>query len=215
VVFAGTQYNPSLTPNLVILGMNYLAHAFLSFNEGELLTGNMISDFVKGKAKFDYPAGIQAGIQLHRQIDEFTDTHPVTAAAKQYFRPQYRLYAGAFVDVVYDHFLATDGRLFEAFGDLAAFSQHTYSLLEINRSFFPPRFGKMFGYMHSQDWLSNYQFREGIQKSFSGLVYRAAYLTESDVAFEIFNARYSELQQCYRAFFPELYKFSAERVANF
>ena len=194
--------------------MNYLAHAFLSFNQGDLLTGNMISDFVKGKAKYCYPTTIQAGIQLHRQIDEFTDTHPVTAVAKQYFRPQYRLYSGAFVDVVYDHFLATDTRLFEPFGDLASFSKNTYSLLESNISFFPLRFLKMFGYMKAQDWLYYYQFREGIQKSFNGLVYRATYLTESAIAFEIFNLRYAELHECYRAFFPELLKFSSEKVGN-
>ncbi len=41
--------------------------------------------------------------------------------------------------------------------------------------------------MKSQNWLYNYQFKEGIQKSFNGLVYRAAYLNESVIAFEIFN----------------------------
>ncbi|HEY8657933.1 MAG TPA: hypothetical protein VIL78_02790, partial [Hanamia sp.] len=86
--------------------MNYLAHAFLSFNNADILTGNMISDFVKGKAKFDYPGEIQKGIHLHRLIDSFTDSHEVTARAKKFFRPQYRLYSGAFVDIVYDHFLA-------------------------------------------------------------------------------------------------------------
>ncbi len=35
--------------------MNYLAHAYLSFNDPDVLAGNMISDFVKGKKKFDYP----------------------------------------------------------------------------------------------------------------------------------------------------------------
>ena len=29
--------------------MNYLAHAYLSFGYSELLVGNLISDFVKGK----------------------------------------------------------------------------------------------------------------------------------------------------------------------
>jgi acyl carrier protein phosphodiesterase len=29
--------------------MNYLAHAYLSFGEPDILAGNMISDFVKGK----------------------------------------------------------------------------------------------------------------------------------------------------------------------
>jgi acyl carrier protein phosphodiesterase len=76
--------------------MNYLAHAYLSFNEPEILAGNMISDFVKGKKKFDYSLTIQQGIALHRAIDQFTDFHPVTQEAKSYFKKDYRLYSGAF-----------------------------------------------------------------------------------------------------------------------
>ena len=68
----------------------------------------MISDFVKGRKKYDYPQEIQHGILLHREIDNFTDTHPATKTAKEIFRPAYRLYAGSFIDVVYDHFLALD-----------------------------------------------------------------------------------------------------------
>jgi acyl carrier protein phosphodiesterase len=54
--------------------MNYLAHAYLSFGIPEITLGNLISDFVKGKKKNDYPAAIQRGIMLHRAIDTFTDT---------------------------------------------------------------------------------------------------------------------------------------------
>ena len=88
--------------------MNYLAHSYLSFGDSEILVGNMISDYVKGKKKFDYPLAIQKGIMLHRTIDTFTDTHPATKAAIVFFKPVVGTYAGAFVDVVYDHFLAKD-----------------------------------------------------------------------------------------------------------
>ncbi len=208
-------YNQVLTWNHVILTMNYLAHAFLSFNKKDILAGNMISDFVKGKAKYTYPEGIQDGIQLHRSIDEFTDRHPVTAEAKSYFRPQYRLYSGAFVDVVFDHFLSIDTNQFTAYGNLKTFSQDVYQLMDENALFFPARFQKMFGYMKSQNWLYNYQFKEGIQKSFNGLVYRAAYLNESAIAFEIFNKYYSELQNCYREFFPYLSQFARKKMSQF
>ena len=67
--------------------MNYLAHAYLSFNHPEIVVGNMISDFVKGKKKFDYSEGIQKGITFHRAIDEFTDSHPTTKKAKEFLRP--------------------------------------------------------------------------------------------------------------------------------
>lgn len=42
----------------------------------------MISDYVKGKKKFDYPPDIQKGIMLHRAIDTFTDFHEATKEAK-------------------------------------------------------------------------------------------------------------------------------------
>jgi len=45
--------------------MNYLAHAKLSFGNRDVVAGNMFSDFVKGRAKFTYPIGIQRGIELH------------------------------------------------------------------------------------------------------------------------------------------------------
>ena len=63
--------------------MNFLAHAYLSFDYTDILLGNMISDYVKGKKKFEYPPEIQSGIMLHRMIDEFTDNHPATKIAKE------------------------------------------------------------------------------------------------------------------------------------
>src|SRR5690242_14374205 len=88
--------------------MNYLAHAYLSFGNEPVLIGNMISDFVKGNKKFDYPVNVQKGIALHRRIDTFTDAHIATKNAKEIFKPSTGAYAPVFVDVVYDHFLAID-----------------------------------------------------------------------------------------------------------
>src|SRR5262250_3396363 len=109
--------------------MNYLAHAYLSFNDDQTLVGNMVSDFVKGKKKFDFTEGIQKGITLHRAIDTFTDSHEATKLAKEIFRPSYRLYSGAFVDVAYDHFLATD---LNEFTDqtLEEFSANVYRIVD-------------------------------------------------------------------------------------
>jgi acyl carrier protein phosphodiesterase len=190
--------------------MNYLAHAYLSFNQPEILTGNMISDFVKGRSKFDYPDGIQKGISLHRAIDEFTDAHPATKKAKEFFRPDYRLYSGAFVDVVYDHFLALDKNEFPTPHHLKNLSTNVYQTLEENFSLLPIRFQNFFPHMKENDWLYNYQFSTGIEKSLGGLVHRAKYINESATAFKILNEHYSELKDCYEIFFPSLKKFSLQ-----
>lgn len=192
--------------------MNLLAHAYLSFNRPEILAGNMISDYVKGKKKFDYPQGIQDGMQLHRAIDEFTDGHEITYRAKQYFKADYRLYAGAFVDVLYDHFLANDTNQFLDDAALNNFCQLTYNQLQLNSTLFPLPFQKMMPYMLSQNWLYNYKYKAGIEKGFGGLVSRAAYLSESAIAFKIFNEQYEELQICYNEFFPELKLFASQQL---
>ncbi|MEO6000174.1 MAG: ACP phosphodiesterase [Chitinophagaceae bacterium] len=192
--------------------MNYLAHAFLSFHQPDILVGNMISDFVKGRKKFDYSPAIQKGITLHRAIDEFTDFHPVTNKAKQFFRPVYRLYSAVFTDVLYDHFLANDPALFPDSKSLAHFAAQTYQVLSAYKSVTPGNFNRMLPYMISHNWLYNYQFREGIRNSFHGLVRRAQYLDESDIAFAIFEKHYEDLKQCYQDFFPELKDFACNTL---
>lgn len=194
--------------------MNYLAHAYLSFGEPEILVGNMISDFVKGKIKFNYPQGIQNGIALHRAIDEFTDAHPATKKAASFFRPAYRLYSGAFVDVVYDHFLALDINEFDNPTSLNYFTTQTYNILDENFSWLPERFQNMFPHMKQHNWLYNYQYPLGIERSFGGLVRRAAYISESETAFAVFMENYNELKDCYQIFFPSVKKFSHQYVSH-
>lgn len=183
--------------------MNYLAHAYLSFRIPGVLVGNLISDFVKGKKQFDYPPEVRKGIVLHRAIDAFTDEHPATIRAKEVFRPNYRLYSGAFVDVAYDHFLANDPTQFQA-NELFNFSQEVYGSLDQYVDLFPTPFKMMFPYMKQHNWLYNYRQRQGIENSFEGVVRRSVYLTDSKMAFRLFELHYEALQACYNDFFPSL-----------
>ena len=192
--------------------MNYLAHAWLSFNHPQILVGNMISDFIKGKKQFDYPTIIHKGILLHRAIDNFTDSHEATQQLKLFFKPQYRLYSGAFADVVYDHFLATDEGEFLTDADLNRFATTTYQVLETNFTILPEAFQKMLPYMKEYNWLYNYRYKWGIEKSFAGLARRARYLPESAVAFELFNENYDAMRLIYQQFFPEIKRFTAHQM---
>ena len=190
--------------------MNFLAHAYLSFGHDEILAGNMVSDFVKGKSKFDYPAGIQKGISLHRSIDAFTDTHEATRRGMQLFRPAYRLYSGAILDVLYDHFLACDESIFPG-PSLARFAEDVYRSLEQQAHLLPARFRHMFFYMRTENWLLHYKERAGIHKSLGGLIRRAVYLTESDTAFGLFETNYVFLEQCYREFIADVKEYAKQQ----
>ena len=171
----------------------------------------MISDFVKGKKKYDYPPDIQKGITLHRAIDEFTDKHEATRNAKQVFRPHYRLYAGAFIDVVYDHFLATDENEFSE-ESLFQFSQQVYQILEQHINWLPEPFASMFPYMKKHNWLFHYRSVNGIEKSFGGLVRRAVYLNESENAAREFREHYQRLSDGYRQFWVDVKPFAQNKL---
>lgn len=193
--------------------MNYLAHAYLSFERPGILLGNMISDFVKGRKKYDYPEEILFGINLHRSIDDFTDGHPQTKKAKQIYEETYGLYSGAFMDVSYDYFIANDDSLFQNI-TLEKFSQQVYQSLESYSKWFPPGFSGMFPYMKKHNWLLNYKYEAGIQRSFEGLVHRAAYMHDSTEAFRLFLANTNELEKAYRSFFPELIGFTRDIITR-
>jgi acyl carrier protein phosphodiesterase len=172
----------------------------------------MISDFVKGKKKFGYAQRILAGINLHRSIDEFTDDHPVNKEASKIFRLHYGLYSRAFIDVVYDHFLAV-----ELASDVEDFEAYTFSLykqIEVFQPVLPTHFNNIFPYMKQHNWLFNYQFAWGIEKSLDGLVHRAAYISDSKTAIELFKSRYEDLRSAYQIFFPLLKKYALEKFSD-
>ncbi len=188
--------------------MNYLGHAFLSFDDPEILAGNMIGDYVKGHVGDDqYPEGIKKGIMLHRAIDEFADNHPASQRAKVWFRGTYGLYAGAIIDTLYDHFLATDPHYFKNEEALLQFSQEVYRKVEAYEEFFPEKFAMMFPYMKEQNWLYNYRTMSGMKQSLKGLHRRAKYMAEPDEAYNTFVTTYYQIGGCYYEFIEKAYSF--------
>ena len=194
--------------------MNFLAHAYLSFNDENILVGNMISDFVKGSSKNNYSTAIQNGIMLHREIDTYTDRHSATHVAKEIFRLDYRLYSAPIVDILFDHFLANDEAIFTD-ETLKAFSLKVYSSLQNYSEILPLNFQKVFQYMKNENWLYGYRTIDSMQRSLKGLAGRASYMKESETAFNLFKSNYNALKTLFSYFFPDVKQFTKERFRKF
>lgn len=187
--------------------MNFLAHAYLSFGQPEILVGNLIADFVHGSAQLGFPAPVRTGIRLHRAIDAFTDTHAATRRARALMTASCGRYSGVFVDIIYDHFLASDPAYFSP-ASLFDFARRTYGILDEHAGMLPSRFREMFFYMREHDWLYGYRLTAHIEGTFSGIYRRAKFLPDSGPAFEAFMQQYSLLQSCYADFIPEVVAFA-------
>ncbi len=85
--------------------MNWLAHVFLSENHIEHQLGNLLTDPLKGKAWEGASNRIYQGIEMHKRIDSFTDSHPLVSRSKKILTHRGHL-KGVVLDVLYDHFLS-------------------------------------------------------------------------------------------------------------
>lgn len=193
--------------------MNYLAHSFLTFSN-EQIVGQFLQDYIKNKERFSLPDKILQGIILHREIDTFTDSHPVIHQAKQVFLPLVRLYAGAFVDVAMDYFLANDPQINSAI-EWKTHSQKVYRILYDHLDFFPEKFHRMLTKMQEEDWLYHYREDWGIQLSMRNVLHMARYLEIDVPVFQTFLEHKSFLKECYQEFFPDLQKHVTEINMSF
>ena len=190
--------------------MNYLAHSFLSGDDEELLVGNFIADSVRGSQLQLFPERIAQGIILHRQIDTFTDTHPVVQQSKERLRLGYKKYAGVIADIYYDHFLAVNFNQYSP-ENLTDFSQRVYALVNRYAAILPEKVKYFLPYMEKQNWLLNYAQVEGIRRSLTGLSRRTAFLSNMETAADELQLNYDLYFQEFNNFFPELLAFVKEK----
>jgi acyl carrier protein phosphodiesterase len=183
--------------------MNFLAHIYLSGSDEQLMIGNFIADFVKGKKKDDYPDAVRKGIELHRFIDHYTDHHAVVLRSIRRIHDSQEKYSGVVVDILYDHFLAAN---FTEHSDipLQEYSQNTYRLLQKNWDVLPAGVHFFLPFMIERNWLLNYATIDGIGRALSGLSRRVKYANSMDVAVNDLQEHYAGLETDFREFFPEL-----------
>lgn len=183
--------------------MNFLAHLHLSGDYPQLLVGNFIADFLKGRLHHVLPEGIERGIRLHRAIDSFTDKHPIVRQGTKRLHKSYGKYAPVVIDVFYDHFLAKNWLAFHE-QSLPVFAQDTYQTLQTHYEWLPPKVRLLLPQMISQDWLSNYAVFYGIEKALEGLSKRASFAnTMHDALYEL-ELHYEVFNEEFMSFFPEI-----------
>ena len=135
--------------------MNFLAHAFLSGSNDQLLIGNFIADAVKGNDIERYTEDIRKGIMLHRSIDSYTDSHPMFVQSKTRIQSEYGRFAGVVIDIYYDHFLALNWSNYSEH-DLSEFALKIYRLMLRNYKILPHKSKRMLPYMIIHNWLVGY-----------------------------------------------------------
>ena len=187
--------------------MNYLAHLHLGGSQPCALLGSLYGDFVKGPLDGRWPAGIEAGIRLHRQIDAYTDSHPLVLQAKQRFPGERRRYAGILIDLFFDHCLAMHWRAY-ADEPLQRFTARVYQTLREEEAHLPGKLALIAPRMAAQDWLGSYRdfsTMEQVVAAMSRRLSRPEGLAGGALELE---RLYEPLQRDFHDFYPQLQAFA-------
>ena len=183
--------------------MNYLAHLFLAEGTPESLIGNLLGDFVKGSAVNLYDLEIRKGIDLHRKVDIYTDSHAIVRSSKSLISPQRRRFAGVLVDVFYDHFLAKNWLEYSEV-PLPDFARGVYQVLQDSRDILPESLNQIVPTIIARDLLCSYREIGGIDTAINRMSARIKRANNLAGGVEDLTANYQQFESHFRAFFPLL-----------
>ncbi len=190
--------------------MNFLAHTYLSGCNEEIIVGNFMGDYVKGRNYLQFPELVKKGILIHRDIDSFTDMHPITRRNKQRVAAKYHKYAGIITDIFYDHFLAA---LWDDFSDLPLqdFVSRTYDLLKRNYQVLPAAIKKWFPTFLENNWMMAYQEVDGIELVLERMAANTSLPNHAGYAVEVLREQYSSFEEDFLEFFPLIIDFLEDK----
>lgn len=186
--------------------MNLLAHLFLTRNsDPDRMVGNFIADRVKGKAYQKHPPRVARGIILHRMIDSYTDEHPKTQKSKELLHPYHGKWAGVVIDILNDHFLATEWDHYSPHEKLDDFAKRMHRILGGKRQRMSKKDLWVLDRMIRDQWLLGYRDKEGIRRAFYGLSERTGD-KGFQAAIDTLEQLEHPLRENFKAFFPDLIK---------
>ena len=186
--------------------MNFLAHIFLSGDNPEVKLGNFFGDFVKGNQLDRFPERVRQGIVLHRQIDSYTDAHPVFRESVQLLKPAFGRYAGVMVDMYYDHLLAVTFHRYSV-KPLRSFARNFYFHALLRYPLLPPRIKRFIFHFVSTNRLQRYASFDGLQASLEIMRTRKSGAIQPEVAIVVLKQYLDELETHFSIFFPEMILF--------
>jgi acyl carrier protein phosphodiesterase len=190
--------------------VNFLVHLFLSGNAPEILVGNLMGDFVKGRLDGRFPPGIVQGILLHREIDSFAGQNRHFIRSKRRLDQSFGHYRGVLVDLFYDHFLAAN---WEDYADVpySVFISDAWRVLCEYKEFLPDKLQRIMPYMF-RDWLPSYCDIGGIAAVLQRISLRLKRENRLGEGTEALSRNYGGLYDDFRKFIPELMVFSESKT---
>ena len=186
--------------------MNYLAHTYLSGSNDDVKIGSFLGDWVKGSEYLKYTEDIRTGILLHRNIDTFTDQHPIVRISAGRFHSRYARYSGVIIDILYDHYLASNWKDFCEIS-LRDYVNRMHNVMLNNLEILPERLQNFLPEFMNERWIERYATLDGIRDVLDTMSIRTSLPKETEFAISVMEAFYRDFRHEFYDFFSQLIEF--------
>ncbi len=185
--------------------MNYLAHVYFSYEDENLLIGNILTDILSLKELRLLDNKYDEGITLHRIIDTNTDNHPVHKKNLSLLYAWQGKYSPVAMDIYYDYLLAKN------WSHLTGISQRNmcdeaYKIMLKHQMFIPERAALMFGRMVDDDFLFSCNTYQRLEKTFERLLKRVKFPSNLERAVDDLKRLETDFESDFSDFFSDMQK---------
>ena len=183
--------------------MNYLAHLYLSQDNGLSKAGNLMADFLKQADLSLQPEGVLRGIENHKATDKFTDSYPAITALRSEFDPAFRRFVPIMLDVSFDHMLAKSWQDYHEL-ELMEFTKRAHQQLSEAEQYMPDLMKNRLRGMAKHGWLASYIEQGTIEKTLISISDRIRFENNLDQAYAEVVKQYAVIEETFDSFFPQL-----------
>ncbi len=184
--------------------MNHFAHCVLAQPTEDSLIGNLLGDFARGLELHTLKPAVRAGLDNHRAVDRFTDSHPLVLDMKRRFSQRRRRFAGIALDIYFDHLLIKHWQRLEP-GSLSERVDSIYGHLQNGRERMPNvRMQQTTKSIVEHDWFGTYQHIDGIAHAINRVAERIRFPNAFDNAIEDLLANHQRVEDGFLEFYPQL-----------
>ena len=183
--------------------MNWLAHLLLSEPTPQFRVGNVLADILPIHELRALAPEFQPGIARHREIDSFTDRHPIVRQSIARLDTRFRRYGGVIVDIFYDHLLTANWAEHSAL-QLNPFVESFHQDVEQCRPFIPSNAYSILFHMRTGEWLTSYGDIDGVHITLDRISRRLRRPFDLASASNELQRHYAEFTRDFEEFFPAI-----------
>ena len=189
--------------------MNLLAHLHAAdFLDPVAAAGNFTADFCRrpGSPAFQY------GVEVHRKIDSFTDSHPAVLASRKFFPEDLRRFSPVLLDLTYDHCLSRTWEKWSPDETREAFIDSRFALMESEFDALPARAVETIERVKKARWLQRYDKTDGVLHGINRIIRFRPRFTKMLDGMEYIELEIEAITKAFESFYPDLLAHVAENA---